>query len=320
MMISLVLVLAFLVFSVINASDLGPLQSCPNPFGFYLESTIDVQTFYPSYCQEWEINEISAFLSTHFQSYPAYDNDYGAIDIVPTTGKVCPQRRRLMREHGDGVALNETETTFEQMHRRLRITGFLFKMATNCKLCPPDNGDGRRRRLANTSPVTIQIMTDSYPEEFSYEVQDEFGNSVFTSASFGTPHTEYSQTLYLEPTAMYKVVMKDTYGDGICCFNGPGYLKVFVNGTDPEVQLGYNDGDFGSVATLWFTTPDTPTDPVVLSPSVLIPKLEVKYSDYLTYYLQQSYQYNKFRCMFGKFPSVGVRLTEVTMASALNLC
>lgn len=114
--------------------------------------------------------------------------------------------------------------------------------------------------------------------------------------------------------------MKDSYGDGICYSNGPGYLKVFVNGTYSEIQLGYNDGYFGSAKTLWFTTPDTPTESVALSASVIIPKLEVKYSNYLTYYLPQSYQYNMFRCMFGKFPSVGVRLAKVSMTSALNLC
>jgi hypothetical protein len=114
-MISLVLVLAFLVFSVINASDLGPLESCPTPYRFYLESTIDVCSDRLSFIlPRMGVNKISAFLPTHFQSYPAYDNDYGALDFVPTTGKVCPQVRRLREQQltiEDGGAHNEIATT-----------------------------------------------------------------------------------------------------------------------------------------------------------------------------------------------------------------
>ena len=332
-------VLAFLIFSVINTDGLLQGESarrleaapddnttaCPNPYGFYLAATVDVQTFYPSYCQEWEINEMTIFLTNHFDSYPAYDDGYGAIDVVPTTGEVCPHSERRLSElhpeqtEADDILHNEAETRSE-LHRKLRITGFVFKLASTCKLCNLDNADARRR-LATTSPVTIRIRTDAYPEEFSYKVEDAYGETIYTSTTFNSPQTEYSQTLYLEPSTAYKIVMTDTYGDGICCFHGPGYLRVFVDETGTEMDLAYNDGNFGTVTSLWFTTPvAVVTSAAAVPSSVLIPKLEVKYSDYLSYFLQQSYQYNRFRCMYGKFPSVGVGFVEVSKTEALNLC
>ena len=84
----------------------------------------------------------------------------GAIEVVPSrqSAATCTGGRRHLFKTSDGI---EDEETSSSMHRELSTTilGFIFKLPVQCKLCPKDNVDGRRR-LANTSPITEIMATD----------------------------------------------------------------------------------------------------------------------------------------------------------------
>lgn len=323
-----------LVFPVAIANEAGlggspqtsnrRLLTCSDPAGFYLAATLQVQSYYPSYCSSAAISEIGAFLYNHFKTYSAYDASTGAIEVIPASQapSLCSAVRRNLLEKRNETEALVLDTSNENMHRNLAIPGFVFKLPAQCKTCNPDNGDGRRR-LANTSPVTIRVMTDAYPTEFSYTIRIPRSNGspgpiVYASSGITNPYSTYIQTLYLEPNYRYFVVMRDLYGDGICCFYGEGSFQLFAGTNVNGATLLYDRGDFGISRTLQFTTPPTPATP---STSLIdIGQLQIKYSEYLTYYLQQTYHSDATKCLYGVFPSVAVSLKEVSYTDAMASC
>lgn len=322
-----------LVFQQVFAKDVEPsgshrrLLTCSNPYGFYLAATLDVQTYYPSYCSASAISEIGSFLFFHFKSYSAYDPTTGAIEVIPATQAptICTSVRRNLLETSNNNEIESESSSKDIMHRNLGIPGFVFKLPAQCKSCKPDDGDGRRR-LANTSPVTFRVKTDSYPGEFSFRIVkvNSFGFpatvEVYRSSGMILPNFQYNQTIYLEPNTRYQVIMKDQYGDGICCRYGAGFFQLVAGPNLNGNTLLYDKGDFTNTRTLNFFTPPTP--PVVKSSSSLIDigQLQIKYSEYLTFYLQQTYHTDVTKCLYGMFPLVAVSLKEVSYIDAMASC
>ena len=330
-----------LVFPAITANEVSlgespqtsnrRLLSCSTPTGFYLSATLQIQTYYPSYCTDTTISEIGAFLFNHFKTYSAYDATTGAIEVIPASlaPTLCTAVRRNLleaRNETDGSLLEPhdemEDETGSDMHRKLGIPGFVFKLPVQCRACKPDNGDGRRR-LANTSPVTIRVVTDAYPTEFSFTIRiprwnGSPGTIVYASSGITSPYSTYTQTVYLEPNFRYFVVMRDLYGDGICCEWGEGSFQIVAGSNTNGETLLYDRGDFGLSRTLQFTTPPTPATP---SSSLFdIGLLQIKYSEYLSYYLQQTYHTDQTKCLYGVFPSVAVSLKQVSYAEAMASC
>jgi hypothetical protein len=72
-----------------------------------------------------------------------------------------------------------------------------------------------------TTTLEFSITTDFWPEEVSWQLQDGSGNVLYSDEEFGTllcDHT-YNQTFELSTDGCYKLVLSDTYGDGL--LNGP---------------------------------------------------------------------------------------------------
>ena len=91
--------------------------------------------------------------------------------------------------------------------------------------------------------TTVEVFTDSYPSEFSWEIQLVSDGTVVASSATTEPFTEagttYSTQVALEHKA-YRFVANDTYGDGICCNNGQGFYRVVTQGQ--ELLRGGNFG------------------------------------------------------------------------------
>jgi len=99
---------------------------------------------------------------------------------------------------------------------------------------------------SNTS-ITIEILTDSYPEETSWTIQNSDGSfqESIDAGSLGQPNQLYSWTFDL-PQDDYIFEINDTWGDGICCEDG--------------VPVELLNGDFESEG-YWATYPgDMTTD------------------------------------------------------------
>ena len=83
------------------------------------------------------------------------------------------------------------------------------------------------------SPLTLEISTDRYPSETTWEITDALGNKKASGGPYSEKEKLYTETLYLPNGDNYKFTIFDSYGDGICCGYGNGsyFLKDIENQT-----------------------------------------------------------------------------------------
>ncbi len=80
--------------------------------------------------------------------------------------------------------------------------------------------------------ITVDIFTDSYGSETTWEIVDQATQEVVCS---GGPYTgqnneQISETCCVSADGCYDFTIYDLYGDGICCLYGDGHYEVYLNG------------------------------------------------------------------------------------------
>ena len=103
----------------------------------------------------------------------------------------------------------------------------------------------------------VCIGYDDYPSETTWYVQDTVSLSKILSGN-GSGVWARTEWCYQLPTLTvgrkYKLVLKDSYGDGSCCMNGYGYGAVSVfQGSTWIKDLLFQYGQFTSSVTYTFT-------------------------------------------------------------------
>ncbi|WP_299441886.1 endonuclease [uncultured Aquimarina sp.] len=96
---------------------------------------------------------------------------------------------------------------------------------------------------STTSDVTLRITFDNYPEETSWEIRNDNNQIVFSGGTYGAQAD--GSTINLSRTldsGCYTLVVKDAYGDGICCSYGNGSYEL----TDANGGALASGGSFGS--------------------------------------------------------------------------
>lgn len=106
--------------------------------------------------------------------------------------------------------------------------------------------------------VTIRIMTDGWPVETYWRLEDEFQNVIAARGEghFTEGNTFVDELLVLNSGEDYVLKVGDAAGDGICCRYGNGNITVILgdNTTSGDI-LAYQPGAFGAQVSLMFTVP-----------------------------------------------------------------
>ena len=73
--------------------------------------------------------------------------------------------------------------------------------------------------------VSVEVLADDFPIETSFEILDENGEQLYFI--FGLRKATLNTYDFCIPPGCYKFIIKDKYGDGICCGSfGEGYYNV----------------------------------------------------------------------------------------------
>ena len=75
--------------------------------------------------------------------------------------------------------------------------------------------------------INIELTTDGYGAETSWEIVDEAGNVVGQGGSYASNQT-YSASVVVNANECYAFILYDAYGDGMCCAYGTG-AEVLVS-------------------------------------------------------------------------------------------
>lgn|GEM_PF-2398641 len=114
----------------------------------------------------------------------------------------------------------------------------------SCPPCPCDY---------NRNPLTIILNFDDYPTETTWRIVDDFTQLTAASGFYYTddPPPSPNSTIIEYPCILsgcYTFVIRDFYGDGMCCAAGNGSYKV-VDGDGNVLAEG---GEFGEEETTQF--------------------------------------------------------------------
>ena len=93
---------------------------------------------------------------------------------------------------------------------------------------------------ANSGCITVEIMGDGHPEETSWEIYNKNTGAKVIAASPGTFKGK-TEPVFQEvclSKGKYEFIIRDEYGDGMCCSSGKGYFKVYLD--DDEIIRGGN--------------------------------------------------------------------------------
>jgi hypothetical protein len=79
--------------------------------------------------------------------------------------------------------------------------------------------------------VNVNMTFDNYPEETSWELRNSANAIVASGGTYGTQADGSSLTVgTCQPAGCYTFIMKDVYGDGMCCSYGNGSYTVTSGG------------------------------------------------------------------------------------------
>ncbi len=94
----------------------------------------------------------------------------------------------------------------------------------------------------NEALVTIEILTDDYPQETSWEVTLQDGTIIDEDNLTGYPTgTIYTAEVCVPVETCVAFIITDSANDGICCAYGEGYYTIYYDGE----MLVESEGDFG---------------------------------------------------------------------------
>ncbi|MGB1204052.1 MAG: peptide-N-glycosidase F-related protein [Chitinophagales bacterium] len=106
--------------------------------------------------------------------------------------------------------------------------------------------------------ITLNLNTDDYGEETSFEIRDEFDPTMtFHSGTGFASFSNITQDLCL-PNGCYKLIIRDSYGDGMVGATTSGYYSL----TDAEgnILTEMQDPDFGTFEqSIFCVESDLPT-------------------------------------------------------------
>ena len=75
--------------------------------------------------------------------------------------------------------------------------------------------------------VVVQVKTDKAPAEFTWEIRDEAGNLIENGGPYPNQLTIYKDTVDLPINTCYTFHAYDAGGNGLCCDNGIGFVKLY---------------------------------------------------------------------------------------------
>ncbi|MCB0704831.1 MAG: T9SS type A sorting domain-containing protein [Saprospiraceae bacterium] len=80
--------------------------------------------------------------------------------------------------------------------------------------------------VANAITVFLNILTDNYPGETTWELAIDGGATIYTGGPYPSTGTLYTTEWCLDPEECYTFTIFDAYGDGICCNYGLGNYNI----------------------------------------------------------------------------------------------
>ena len=132
---------------------------------------------------------------------------------------------------------------------------------------PPTHPPTPWFKLNGTVDFRVEIASDEYPHETTWEVKNECSGAVVsTGGPYATPGVQIEE--FSLDTAQYTFTIRDSEGDGLCCRYGLGNYKVILDDEHEVAACSSNEEcAFGAEAAHTFGSCDGPAPPTTRRPN-----------------------------------------------------
>ncbi len=113
----------------------------------------------------------------------------------------------------------------------------------------------------NGHVVELELLTDSYGSETTWDLKDSSQTTLFNGGSYGNSQ-QYLEQMCLAPGESYIFTIYDSFGDGICCNYGIGNYSL-TNATTGDIYTD-SSGEFQDFESTNFTIDDGSTAVITL--------------------------------------------------------
>jgi hypothetical protein len=136
---------------------------------------------------------------------------------------------------GDGICCGYGNGWYEVSYEgALACSGAEFGFSETCSDIGSDCGGG-------DCTIHIEIMTDIYPIETTWDVVEVGGSVVAAGGPLSDPLTLHTWDVAVDCEGCYDFTIYDAWGDGICCGYGSGWYEVSYEGA-----LACSGAEFGA--------------------------------------------------------------------------
>ncbi len=105
--------------------------------------------------------------------------------------------------------------------------------------------------LLNGGELTLELLTDLYPNETTWELQDLNGNVLYDGGPYSDTETLYTEEMCVD-SGCYTFVIYDSYGDGLAYGGVEGDYKI--RNSNGDVVASLQNANFGSQEINTFCT------------------------------------------------------------------
>ena len=192
-----------------------------------IEAKVEVMTDYYYSETSWDIkNAVTNEIVESRDSFPSQNSLHEDTVYLPLT-ETCEGIDYIFTisdSFGDGICCGHGDGYYKVLVDGVVLAeGGDFEYSESTSLC-------------RSTEVKVEIMTDYYYSETSWDIKNAVTNEIVESRdSFPSQNSLHEDTVYLPLTETcegidYIFTISDSFGDGICCGHGDGYYKVLVDG------------------------------------------------------------------------------------------
>lgn len=110
------------------------------------------------------------------------------------------------------------------------------------------------------SVVYMELKTDNNPAEITWDLKNSSGVVLYSGGPYAQPNTVIQQTLALSDEGCYRFSIYDAAGNGICCNNGSGYIKL----KQYNQQQFFTGGEYTFSEIIEFTVSGIQVEPMAM--------------------------------------------------------
>ena len=89
--------------------------------------------------------------------------------------------------------------------------------------------------------IQVEVRADEYSNDTSWELKAPNGNVILNQPVGFQPLEYKSQEICVSEYGNYTYIIKDEYGDGMCCRYGEGFFKIKLDGKEVLNGGSYNE-------------------------------------------------------------------------------